>query len=132
MFDRVLNMPWVLKMPEFWIYLHSQYPKVLNIPGFWIYQNSDYARVLNIPLVLNMPDLHSIECSPLGSWGELKLKKWPEGCFRYFEGVWGWGLGGRWGSQVLVGGWQLLVVHKIQLLIIRKIICSNNKVNVYV
>ena len=73
---------------------------ILNIPKFWIYQNSDYARVLNIPLVLNMPDLHRIECSPLGSQGELKFKKWPEGCFFTLRG-WGWGV--WWGSHVLVG-----------------------------
>ena len=51
-----------------------------------------------------MPDLHSIECSPLGSWGELKLKKWPEGCFLYFEGGVGVGFGWEVGESSTSGG----------------------------
>ena len=49
MFETVLNMPLILNMPGFWIYLGSQYPRVLNVPGFWIYQGSEYTRVLNMP-----------------------------------------------------------------------------------
>ena len=40
----MLNMPQVLNMSRFWIYL-----------WFWKHKGSGYARFLNIPLVLNMP-----------------------------------------------------------------------------
>ena len=51
MFDRVLNLPRVLSIPGFWIYLCSEcarvlhMPLVLNVTECWIYQSSEYAGV---------------------------------------------------------------------------------------
>ena len=45
MFDKVLSIPLVVKVPEFWIHQGSEYTfgfeyaKILNIPQFWIYQS---------------------------------------------------------------------------------------------
>ena len=54
--NRVLDVPLVLNIPEFWIYYQgSEYTRVLNIPGYWIYlwfwicQAPEYTSVLNMP-----------------------------------------------------------------------------------
>ena len=88
------------------MYQDSEYARILNIPEFCIFRGSEYTSGSQYARVLNMPGLHNIECSPLVLRRELKLKKWPGGCFFYFEES------GGWGAQFLVGAGNL-VIHKI-------------------
>ena len=108
MFDRVQNLPRVLSIPKFWIYLCSEYaralhmPLVLNMPGFWIYQGSEYAlhRILSLPeYFLGMP---FTLFNQLGSkvisknvilpprkalWTSLKLSRKVENCYAIVKKV---------------------------------------------
>ena len=93
MFDRVLNMPQVLNMPGFGIYLSPQYPRVLNVSGSqyakftvsWISLNNSWVYLiileyvwicLSIPkyawVCLDLPEwlfcLPCPHCNPLYAW----------------------------------------------------------------
>ena len=64
MFDKVLSIPLVVKVPEFWIHQGSEYTfgfeyaKILNIPQFWIYQSYTELRICldNSQICQNMPE----------------------------------------------------------------------------
>ena len=73
MFDRVLNMPWILNMSLFWIYRDSEYTRFWT----WICQCSKYTTVLNMPglhRVLNMSEYFLGKSNY--TWMCLNLSEW--------------------------------------------------------
>ena len=96
MFNRVLNIPWVLNIPEFWIRLSfwicqgSEYARftqdsVWNMPDSYICHGSEYIRVLNMPVLLKVLN---------NCWI----------CLNMYEYIWVC-------TNILKSGWMAFVLH---------------------
>ena len=55
MFDRILNMRWVLNIPQFWIYQIFEYARIAQGSEYvWIISEYPWLR-LGMPECVNMP-----------------------------------------------------------------------------